>query len=75
MAGLKFARHHSNGGPENQKKVNFLNNMYCFPKKTQKNDECWFNPILHTWISDSCFTCDGFSTIRVFLFFLISTAI
>jgi hypothetical protein len=24
------------------------------------------NPILHTWFRDSCFTCDGFSTIQVF---------
>ncbi len=24
------------------------------------------NPILHTWFRDSCFTCDGSSTIRVF---------
>jgi hypothetical protein len=23
------------------------------------------NPILHTWIRDSCFICDGFSAIRV----------
>jgi hypothetical protein len=52
---LKFARHHSNGGPENQKTVNFsFNYMYCLPKKTL-NDECWFNPILHTWINDSFF--------------------
>jgi hypothetical protein len=25
-----------------------------------------FNPILHTWFRDSCFTCDGSSTIQVF---------
>jgi hypothetical protein len=24
-----------------------------------------FNPILHTWFRDSCFTCDGSSTIKV----------
>ncbi len=24
------------------------------------------NPILHTWIRDSCFICDGSSAIRVF---------
>jgi hypothetical protein len=24
-----------------------------------------FNPILHTWIGDSCFTCDGSRTIQV----------
>jgi hypothetical protein len=27
-----------------------------------------FNPILHTWFRDSCFTCDGSSTIQVFPF-------
>ncbi len=26
----------------------------------------YFNPILHTWFRDSCFTCDGSSTIQVF---------
>jgi len=26
----------------------------------------YFNPILHTWFRDGCFTCDGFSTIQVF---------
>jgi hypothetical protein len=25
-----------------------------------------FNPILHTWIRDSCFTCDGSKTIQDF---------
>jgi hypothetical protein len=25
-----------------------------------------FNPILHTWFRDSCFTCDGSPTIQVF---------
>jgi len=26
----------------------------------------YINPILHTWFRDSCFTCDGSSTIQVF---------
>jgi hypothetical protein len=25
-----------------------------------------FNPILHMWLRDSCFTCDGSSTIQLF---------
>ncbi len=29
--------------------------------------ETWdINPILHTWFRDSCFICDGSSTIQVF---------
>jgi hypothetical protein len=26
-----------------------------------------FNPILHTWVRESCFTCDGSQTIQVSL--------
>jgi hypothetical protein len=28
--------------------------------------EYYINPILHTWFRDSCFTCDGSPTIKVF---------
>jgi hypothetical protein len=30
------------------------------------NAEHTLNPILHTWIRDSCFTCDGSKTIQDF---------
>ncbi len=37
---------------------------------------CIFNPILHRWFRDSCFTCDGVLTIQVFsLLFNIGMAI
>jgi hypothetical protein len=28
-------------------------------KALERYVHCRFNPILHTWIVDSCFTCDG----------------
>jgi hypothetical protein len=35
-----------------------------------------FNPILHMWFRDSCLTCDGLSTLRVFsLLFKLSIVI
>ncbi len=35
-----------------------------------------YTPILHTWLKDSCFTCDGSPTIQVFpLIFYIGVVI
>ncbi len=52
----------------------------CFHGETGEAYDIWIswslNPILHTWIGDNCFTCDGSWTIQVSpLFFKIGMVI
>ncbi len=53
------------GDSTEKRKIQFRRIQRKFSLNEQEKGD--FNPILHTWIRERCFTCDGSSTIQVFL--------